>query len=114
MTGAKKGKYVCGGEGEGKQIIFPPFPPTPLCHIGFIQLSPVLAPLFLSRNPLPVLRDIQREDQKPTIQLFRERLSEKVHVTTLEGIVGGFEFTVLQRNFKELHERSWTYFVCKC
>ena len=35
------------------------------------------------------------------IQLFRERLSEKVHVTSPKGIVGGFEFTVLQRNLKE-------------
>ena len=31
------------------------------------------------------------------IQLFRERLSEKVHATIPKGIVGGFEFTVLQR-----------------
>ena len=30
-----------------------------------------------------------------SIQLFRERLSEKVHATILKGIVGGFEFTVL-------------------
>ena len=29
------------------------------------------------------------------IQLFRERLSEKVHVTILKGIVGGFKFTIL-------------------
>ena len=29
------------------------------------------------------------------IQLFRERLSEKVHVTIPKGIVGGFKFTVL-------------------
>ena len=26
------------------------------------------------------------------IQLFRERLSRKVHATILKGIVGGFEF----------------------
>ena len=32
------------------------------------------------------------------IQLFRERLSEKVHATIPKGIVGGFEFTVLQRH----------------
>ena len=36
------------------------------------------------------------------IKLFRERLSEKVHVTIPKGIVGGFGFTVLQRNLKEL------------
>ena len=35
------------------------------------------------------------------IQLFPERLSEKVHATILKVIVGGFEFTVLQRNLKE-------------
>ena len=40
-----------------------------------------------------------------SIQLFRERLSEKGHVTIPKGIVGGFEFTVLQRNLKEWHER---------
>ena len=39
------------------------------------------------------------------IQLFRERLLEKVHATIPKGIVGGFEFTVLQRNLKEWYER---------
>ena len=34
------------------------------------------------------------------IQLFRERLSEKVHSTIPKGIVGGFEFTVLQTEFE--------------
>ena len=40
------------------------------------------------------------------IQLFRERLSEKVHATTPNGIVGGFELTVLQRNLKELARKA--------
>ena len=31
------------------------------------------------------------------IQLFRGMLSEKVPATISKGIVGGFEFTVLQR-----------------
>ena len=35
------------------------------------------------------------------IQPFRERLSEKVHASIPKGIVGGFKFTVLQRNLKE-------------
>ena len=39
------------------------------------------------------------------IQLFKERLSEKVHATIQKGLVGGFEFTVLQRNLQEWHER---------
>ena len=48
-----------------------------------------------------------------SIQLFQKRLSEKVHATIPKGIVGGVEFTVLQRNLKEWHERPWTY-VCEC
>ena len=47
------------------------------------------------------------------IQLFQERLSEKVHATIPKGIVGDFEFTVFQRSFKEWHERPWKY-VCEC
>ena len=35
------------------------------------------------------------------IQLFQERRPEKLHATILKGIVGGFEFTVLQRNLQE-------------
>ena len=42
------------------------------------------------------------------IQLFQESLSEKVHATIPKGIVGGFEFNVVQRNLKEWHERPWT------
>ena len=40
------------------------------------------------------------------IQLFRERLSEKVHATIPKGIMGAFEFTVLQRNLKELARKA--------
>ena len=47
------------------------------------------------------------------IQLFRGRLSEKVNATIPKGIVGDFEFTVLQRNLKKWYERPWTY-VWKC
>ena len=47
------------------------------------------------------------------IQLFRERLSEKVHPTIPKGIVGAFECTVLQRNLKEWHGRSRAY-LCEC
>ena len=52
-------------------------------------------------------------DRAQTIQLFGERLSEKVHATIPKGIVGGFVCPVLQRNLKKWHERPWTY-VCKC
>ena len=40
------------------------------------------------------------------IQLFQERLLEKVHATIPKGILGGFEFTVLQRNLKELARKA--------
>ena len=40
-------------------------------------------------------------------------LSRKVHATSPKGIVGGFEFTVLQRKLKEWYLRPWTY-VCEC
>ena len=43
------------------------------------------------------------------IQLFRERLSDKVHATMPKGIVGSSEFTVLQRNLKEWHETEFMY-----
>ena len=46
------------------------------------------------------------------IQLFPERLSEKVHATIPKCIVGGFEGTVLQRNLKEWYGRPRTY-VCE-
>ena len=47
------------------------------------------------------------------MQLFRERLSEKVHATIPKGMVGVFEFPVLRRNLKEWHKKPWTY-VCEC
>ena len=46
---------------------------------------------MLSNYPLKV-------GEQRYIQLFRERLSEKAHATIPKGIVGGFEFSVLQRN----------------
>ena len=46
------------------------------------------------------------------IQLFRERLSEKVHATITKGIVGGFRFAFPQRNFERM-ARPWIY-VCDC
>ena len=67
-----------------------------------------------------MLRDVTLDDVKAdtiamytSIQLFRERLSDKVHKTTAKDIVGGFEFTVFQRNLEEWQERPWTY-VCEC
>ena len=41
-----------------------------------------------------------------SIQLLRERLSENAHATIPKGIVGGFKFSVLQRNLKELARKA--------
>ena len=45
------------------------------------------------------------------IQLFRERLSEKMHATIPKGIVGDFECTFLQRNLKKWHGRPGRMFA---
>ena len=47
-----------------------------------------------------------KQSTSTCIQLFRERLSEKLHATIPKGIVGGFEFTVLQRKLKELARKA--------
>ena len=47
------------------------------------------------------------------VQLFRKRLSEKVHATIPKGIVGGFEITVLHRNFERMAREAVDY-VCEC
>ena len=47
------------------------------------------------------------------IQLFRERLSEKVHARILRGIVGGFEFSFFKEIWKNWHQRPWKC-VCEC
>ena len=49
-------------------------------------------------------RKIKR--RKNRLQPFRERLSGKVHATILNGIAGGFEFSVFQRNLKELARKA--------
>ena len=41
-----------------------------------------------------------------SLQLFRERLSEKVQAAIPKSIVGGFECPVSQRNLKEWNERA--------
>ena len=59
-------------------------------------------PIHISPTPPPhPTNNIGRN-----IQLFQERLSEKVHATIAKGIVGGFEFTFLQRNLKELAQKA--------
>ena len=47
------------------------------------------------------------------IQLFRKRLSEKVHTTTPKGIVGGFEIIVFHRNFERRALEAMDY-VSEC
>ena len=37
----------------------------------------------------------------------------KVRATIPKGIMDGFEFNVLQRNLREVHEKPWTK-ICHC
>ena len=75
----------------------------------------VQAAIYMPRHAkvLEIQASLYRKTKRPLepnicIQLFRESLSEKVHATIPKGIVGGFEFNVLQRNLKEWHKRPWT------
>ena len=45
--------------------------------------------------------------------ISRKVVGKKGQATIPKGIVGSFEFTVLQSNLKEWHDRSWAY-VCEC
>ena len=56
---------------------------------------------------------VTNDTRYSSIQLFWERLSEKVHATILKGIVGDFKCTVFQRNLKESYGRPLIY-VCEC
>ena len=76
------------------------------CHV-----KPSIPPLLTKPLVMIDVLYISCMVEVSCIQLFRERLSEKVHAAIPKGIVGGFKFTVLQRNLKEWHERPWTY-VC--
>ena len=53
------------------------------------------------------------EESTYNIQLFRKRLSEKVHATISKGFVGGFEITVLHRNFERIAREAMDY-VSEC
>ena len=65
------------------------------------------------KNSSPIWNFNKSDFCTNNIQLVRERLSEKVHATIPKGLVGGFQFTVFQKNFKEWHERPWKY-VSEC
>ena len=68
--------------------------------LPFSLLSPssFLSALLLSSRNSPLYTALFSKN----IQLFRKRLSEKVHATILKGTVGGFEITVLHRNFERM------------
>ena len=51
--------------------------------------------------------------QKKKNSYFEKVCQNKCIRQSLKGIVGGFEFTVVQRNLKEGYDRPWTY-VCEC
>ena len=52
----------------------------------------------------PLCRLVDLKIDARNIQLFRERLSEKVHATIPKGIVGSFEHCSLKK-FERIQER---------
>ena len=104
-------------------FVQPPSPPLKIpkqkhCDV-FLETSSAISlffPLFsylgnnrdLYQLPLDVFDGVPLSYLWVFIQLFRERLSEKLHAKMPKGTVA-----VLQRNLKEWNERQWTY-VCGC
>ena len=74
----------------------------------------LITSFFIKVFPVqPLLACPRRRRSKPSIYSYFEKVSEKVHGTILKDIVGGFEFTIVQRNLEEVHERPRIY-VCEC
>ena len=71
------------------------------CVICLISLRSVFTAIKCISEPFCAFLYTDRNDRVPFpfIQLFRERLSEKVHATIPKGIVGGF---LCSRFFKEI------------
>ena len=55
----------------------------------------------------------QKYESALYIQLFRERLSEKVHATSPKRIVGAFRFNVFQKKFERMALEAMEY-SCEC
>ena len=80
-------------------------------HLPFLASNWNLKMLVLEvRGKLEYLEEnLSEQEREPTtnsahiIQLFQEWFLEKVHATIPKGIVGSFEFTVFQKNFKQWH-----------
>ena len=74
----------------------------------------VQAAIYMPRHAkvLEIQASLYRKTKSPfepniCIQLFQESLSKKCTRKFPKGIVGGFEFNVIQRNLKEWHKRPW-------
>ena len=65
------------------------------------------------RSTEPSLRGREVRRHNFIIQIFRKRLSEKVYATIPKGIVGGFEISVLHRNFERMAREAMDY-VSEC
>ena len=78
---------------EEKRLPFEGYPKTFL--VVFSMRNEVLVDLF---HRICRFWAVNAVAPRSCIQLFRERLSEKVHATIPKGIVGGFKSTVLQRS----------------
>ena len=71
------------------------------------------AGIEIRRRTEPSLRNREVRRHNFIIQIFRKRLSEKVYATIPKGIVGGFEISVLHRNFERMAREAMDY-VSEC
>ena len=85
-----------------------------LWHWKIFMSDQLFAPPIEGFNCLFFLAVLKKENVF-ILQLFRERLSEKVRATVLKGIVGGVEFTVLCSSEKfDRMAREAIEHVCEC
>ena len=91
--------WVGGAEGEGVgQVWIDKKTHKCKCVSSLLSMIAVTGRLqFLSMFEMINRYPNPRVHLNCNLQLFREKLSEKVHATILKGIVGCFEFTVLQK-----------------
>ena len=99
------GGHVSPGNFLKLEMKFPAFPGAEFVNREDLQMQ-ALSIFYDTFANVPLLPLLCLHNY---IQLFRERLSKKVHSTIPKGIVDGFEFTVLQRNLREWHERPWIH-----
>ena len=97
-AGSRKfARLSCGISGDGRSFC------------DFIWVLSWLSKGLITRSTMHA----QWKNELILFTAISRKVVAKVNATIPKSIVGGFEFTLRQRNLKEWHERPWTY-VCEC